>query len=46
MGYEATGAATLAEAQSSRRRVNRAPAQGEAMDLNHTEPFIHPTRIW
>jgi len=26
--------------------VNRAKAEGEAMDLNHTEPFAHPTRIW
>jgi L-lactate dehydrogenase len=26
--------------------VNRAKAEGEAMDLNHTEPFTHPTRIW
>jgi L-lactate dehydrogenase len=25
---------------------NRAKAEGEAMDLNHTEPFAHPTRIW
>jgi L-lactate dehydrogenase len=25
--------------------VNRAKAEGEAMDLNHTEPFAHPTRI-
>lgn len=26
--------------------LNRAKAEGEAMDLNHTEPFAHPTRIW
>src|SRR5512142_3252058 len=26
--------------------VNRAKAEGEAMDLNHTEPFVYPTRIW
>ena len=26
--------------------VNRAKAEGEAMDLNHTEPFAHPTSIW
>ncbi len=26
--------------------INRARAEGEAMDLNHTEPFTHPTRIW
>ncbi|HVZ17897.1 MAG TPA: L-lactate dehydrogenase [Terriglobales bacterium] len=26
--------------------VNRAKAEGEAMDLSHTEPFAHPTRIW
>ena len=26
--------------------VNRAKAEGEAMDLSHTEPFSHPTRIW
>ncbi|MGZ4816277.1 MAG: L-lactate dehydrogenase [Terriglobales bacterium] len=26
--------------------VYRAKAEGEAMDLNHTEPFAHPTRIW
>jgi L-lactate dehydrogenase len=26
--------------------INRAKAEGEAMDLNHTEPFAHPTRIW
>ncbi len=25
--------------------VNRAKAEGEAMDLNHTEPFAHPTKI-
>src|SRR5579872_6902142 len=25
---------------------NRAKAEGEAMDLNHTVPFVHPTRIW
>lgn len=26
--------------------LNRARAEGEAMDLNHTVPFTHPTRIW
>ena len=26
--------------------VNRARAEGEAMDLNHTEPFAKPTRVW
>jgi len=26
--------------------VNRPKAEGEAMDLGHTEPFSHPTRIW
>lgn len=26
--------------------ANRAKADGEAMDLNHTVPFAHPTRIW
>ena len=26
--------------------VNKAKAEGEAMDLNHTVPFAHPTRIW
>jgi L-lactate dehydrogenase len=26
--------------------ANRAKAEGEAMDLNHTVPFVHPTRIW
>jgi L-lactate dehydrogenase len=26
--------------------ANRARAEGEAMDLNHTVPFVHPTRIW
>jgi L-lactate dehydrogenase len=26
--------------------VNRAKAEGEAMDLNHTEPFAKATRIW
>src|SRR5437870_7060929 len=26
--------------------VNRAKAEGEAMDLNHTVPFTHPTKIW
>lgn len=25
---------------------NRRKAEGEAMDLAHTEPFAHPTRIW
>ena len=24
--------------------ANRAKAEGEAMDLNHTVPFTHPTR--
>src|SRR3954471_17622349 len=26
--------------------VNRSKAEGEAMDLNHTVPFAHPTRVW
>jgi L-lactate dehydrogenase len=26
--------------------VNRAKAEGEAMDLNRTEPFAYATRIW
>src|SRR5436190_14549803 len=26
--------------------ANHARAEGEAMDLNHTVPFAHPTRIW
>jgi L-lactate dehydrogenase len=26
--------------------VNRSRAEGEAMDLNHAEPFAHPTTIW
>ncbi len=26
--------------------VDRAKAEGEAMDLNHAAPFAHPTRIW
>jgi len=26
--------------------ANRGKAEGEAMDLNHTVPFTHPTRIW
>jgi L-lactate dehydrogenase len=26
--------------------ANPAKAEGEAMDLNHTIPFAHPTRIW
>jgi L-lactate dehydrogenase len=26
--------------------VNRSRAEGEVMDLNHAEPFAHPTRIW
>jgi L-lactate dehydrogenase len=26
--------------------VNRARAEGEAMDLNHAVPFARPTRIW
>ena len=25
---------------------NRARAEGEAMDLNHTEPFVKPVRVW
>lgn len=25
---------------------NKSRAEGEAMDLNHTVPFAHPTRIW
>jgi L-lactate dehydrogenase len=25
---------------------NKSKAEGEAMDLNHTVPFAHPTRIW
>lgn len=25
---------------------NQAKAEGEAMDLSHTVPFAHPTRIW
>lgn len=25
---------------------NHQKAEGEAMDLAHTEPFAHPTRIW
>jgi L-lactate dehydrogenase len=25
---------------------NRTRAEGEAMDLNHSVPFAHPTRIW
>jgi L-lactate dehydrogenase len=25
---------------------NRARAEGEAADLNHAMPFLHPTRIW
>ena len=25
---------------------NRTRAKGEAMDLNHTVPFAHTTRIW
>jgi L-lactate dehydrogenase len=25
---------------------NRAKAEGEAMDLNHTVPFAHPTSVW
>ncbi len=26
--------------------ANRAKAEGEAMDLSHTVPFTHPTRVW
>jgi L-lactate dehydrogenase len=26
--------------------ANRAKAEGEAMDLAHTVPFAHPTRVW
>ena len=26
--------------------INHARAEGEAMDLNHTVPFTHPTRVW
>ena len=26
--------------------LNRERAEGEAMDLNHTVPFAHPTRVW
>ncbi len=26
--------------------ANHARAEGEAMDLNHAVPFVHPTRIW
>lgn len=26
--------------------ANRSRAEGEAMDLNHTVPFAHPTRVW
>src|ERR671922_2697197 len=26
--------------------VNRAKAEGEAMDLNHAVPFSHPTKVW
>ncbi|HZR33472.1 MAG TPA: L-lactate dehydrogenase [Terriglobales bacterium] len=26
--------------------ANRKKAEGEAMDLNHTVPFAHPTKIW
>ena len=26
--------------------ANRERAEGEAMDLSHTVPFTHPTRIW
>lgn len=25
---------------------NKARAEGEAMDLNHSVPLTHPTRIW
>jgi L-lactate dehydrogenase len=26
--------------------LNRSRAEGEVMDLNHAEPFAHPTRVW
>src|ERR1044071_2003632 len=26
--------------------ANHAKAEGEAMDLNHTVPFTHSTRVW
>lgn len=26
--------------------ANQARAEGEAMDLNHTVPFAHPTQVW
>src|SRR5688572_18905689 len=26
--------------------LNRARAEGEAMDLNHAVPFTYPTRVW
>src|SRR5579871_5423067 len=26
--------------------ADHARAEGEAMDLNHTEPFAHPTSVW
>jgi L-lactate dehydrogenase len=26
--------------------LNRERAEGEAMDLNHSVPFAHPTRVW
>ncbi|MGI9101818.1 MAG: L-lactate dehydrogenase [Terriglobales bacterium] len=26
--------------------ANRTKAEGEQMDLNHAEPFAHPTKIW
>src|SRR5512140_430120 len=26
--------------------ANHARAEGEAMDLNHAEPFTNPTRVW
>jgi L-lactate dehydrogenase len=26
--------------------VDRSKAEGQAMDLNHAQPFAHPTRIW
>lgn len=26
--------------------VNKSKAEGEAMDLSHAVPFMHPTRIW
>jgi len=26
--------------------VEKSKAEGQAMDLNHAQPFAHPTRIW